>query len=89
MVYSLYLEKQVTKFLSKLDKNTSKRIFDKIENLTKDSIPSEAKRIVNINDKVFRIRVGTYRILYRIEKEKIVVVFLIDKRSKVYNKINS
>ena len=44
----------------------------KIELLKQNPFPSDSKRIVNVEDKVFRIRVGKYRILYRIENDKII-----------------
>lgn len=85
MSYTLFLEKQVIKFLSKLDNQTKNRIFTKLEELEINPIPMDAKRIVNSKEKVFRIRIGDYRALYRLEKNKIIIVFLIDKRSRVYN----
>jgi len=86
MSYSISFEKQTIKFLLKLERKTSKRILDKIEGLKEHPVPHNAKRIMNINDKVFRIRIGNYRVLYRIEKEKIIIIFFIEKRSKVYYK---
>jgi len=86
MSYFLFLEKQVLKYLSKLEKRVSKRIIDKIEKLQENPIPQDSKRLVNVKDKVFRIRVGQYRVLYRLENDKIIIIFLIDKRSKVYKK---
>ena len=56
-MYELFLEKNVIKFLSKLNKDLSKRIFDKIETLRINRTPSDSKRLVNVKDKVFRIRV--------------------------------
>ena len=85
-MYELFLEKNVIKFISKLNKDLSKRIFDKIETLRINPTPSDSKRLVNVKDKVFRIRVGDYRVLYRIEGNTVVIVFLIDKRSRVYNR---
>ena len=84
-MYSLFIEKSVIKFLSKLNKEMSKRIFDKIASLQKNPFPAGSKRLVNVKDKVFRIRVGYYRILYRVEGNELIIVFLIDKRSRVYN----
>ncbi|MFH0876233.1 MAG: type II toxin-antitoxin system RelE/ParE family toxin [archaeon] len=84
-MYSVFLEKNVIKFLEKQEKLTKERIIAKIESLKENPFPSDAKRIVNIYDKVFRIRVGKYRVLYRIEDEKIVVIFLIGKRENVYD----
>ncbi len=86
MSYSISFENQAKKFLLKIDKPLSKRILEKIKKLKEEPIPHDAKRIVNIKEKVFRIRVGEYRVLYRIEGNKLIIIFLIDKRSKVYNK---
>jgi mRNA interferase RelE/StbE len=86
MSYSLFFEKQVLIFLSKLDKVDSKRIVDKLERLKENPVSKDAKRLVNVKDKVFRIRIGQYRVLYRIENNKLIVVFLVDKRARVYKK---
>ena len=87
MSYDLFFEKQVLKFLSKLDKNSSKRIIDKIKPLKENPVPHDSKRLVNVKDKSFRIRIGDFRVLYRIDETgKIIIIFLIDKRSKVYKK---
>ncbi|MFP4402414.1 MAG: type II toxin-antitoxin system RelE family toxin [Candidatus Nanoarchaeia archaeon] len=86
MSYDLFFEKEVTKFLSKVEKETASRIVNKIELLKENPFSQDAKRIVNTTQKIYRIRVGKYRILYRIEDNILVVVFLVDKRSKVYKK---
>ena len=86
MKYKLVLEKTVIKFLSKLEKNTSKKVLLKIKELELNPFPSSAKRILNVKELSFRIRIGEYRALYRIEDNKIVIVFLIDKRSRIYKK---
>ncbi len=86
MKYSIYYEKQVLKFLSKLEQRVAKRILDKIDLLKENPVPHNSKRLANVKEKVFRIRVGTYRVLYRIEGGTLIIVFLIDKRSKVYKK---
>ena len=85
-MYEIFLEKNVIKFLSKLDKDLAKRIFDKIQTLRENPTPSDSKRLVNVKDKVFRIRIGDFRVLYRIEDGQIVIIFLIDKRSRVYTR---
>jgi mRNA interferase RelE/StbE len=64
----LLYEKSVIKFIIMLDKNISKRIFEKTKLLKENPFPSDSKRILNINDKVFRIRVGDFRVLYRVNK---------------------
>ncbi len=84
MSNKIFFEKQVLKYLSKLDKKVYMRLISKIKLLNENSIPHNAKRIVNVKEKTFRIRIGIYRVLYRLEKDKLIIIFLIDKRSKVY-----
>lgn len=85
MKYQLVLEKEVIKFLKKLQKEDAKRILLKIKELETNPYPSNSKRILNTKELTFRIRIGKFRALYRIEDNKLVIVFLIDKRSKVYD----
>lgn len=84
MLYSLFFEKQVLKYLSKLNKKDSKRIIIKVKELLNNPVPSDAKRLVNVKENTFRIRIGDFRVLYRIDGGKVIIVFLINKRSKVY-----
>jgi len=85
MSFEIFYDKQPEKFLEKLDKHISKRIIDKVDDLlTKNPVPHEAKIIIGEHG-VFRIRVGDYRVLYRINhSEKRIIIFKLDKRSKVY-----
>ncbi len=85
-MYELFLEKKVIKFLLKINKVAAKRLFHAIESLRENPFPPDSKRLVNVKDKVFRIRVGGYRVLYRIEGNSVVVIFFIDKRSRVYKR---
>lgn len=73
------------KFLKKIDSITWSRLIEKIENLSKETFPSDAKRVIGRKDKVFRVRVGSYRILYVVFFEKnLLFIDNIDKRPKVY-----
>jgi mRNA interferase RelE/StbE len=85
-MYELKIKTDVIKFLKKLDSGTSERIFKKILTLKENPYSKDCKRIVNTRDKVFRVRLGDFRILYRIENHKIVIVFLVDKRGRVYER---
>jgi mRNA interferase RelE/StbE len=87
MPYSIFFEKRVQKFILKLNKDVALRIINKITKLKDNPIPSDSKRIVNIKGKCFRLRVGIYRILYRIDNENnSIVVFKINTRERVYDK---
>ncbi len=63
-----------------------KRIREKISELTEP----RSVRSIKIEGKkdVFRVRVGDYRILYKIDdSKKIVIVFKVDKRERVYDRL--
>lgn len=73
------------KFLKKLEEQFKKRIITKIENLSEDPFPSDVKRVVNKKEKVFRVRVGDYRIQYMIFYNKnLLFISNIDKRPRAY-----
>ncbi|MEK6938580.1 MAG: type II toxin-antitoxin system RelE/ParE family toxin [Nanoarchaeota archaeon] len=73
------------KFLERADKIVRKRVFIKLEKLSVDPFPTDAKRIVGRTEKVFRIRIGDYRILYVVDYDQNkILISDIDKRSKVY-----
>ena len=86
-MFSIDYGNSASKFLKKLSIKTDvKRIFNKIEELAKNPFPNEAKRVEGYNEvKVFRVRVGNYRILYFVDYDnsKLYVVN-IDKRERVY-----
>jgi len=70
VTFYIYYDKQPKRFLKKLDKHISKRLMDKIDKTLKENyVPQDAKAVVSHHG-VFRIRIGDYRALYRIEMEK-------------------
>ena len=75
------------KFLKNSEKELSSRILSKLEILKLNPVPSDAKFIGREeNEKVFRIRIGKCRVLYKIkETEKVILVSKIDKRERVYD----
>ena len=87
MSFEISYDKQPDKFLSKVDKHIALRLMNKIETtLAENPVPHNAKTIVGEHG-VFRIRIGDYRALYRIDyiKNKIIV-FKLDKRPVVYER---
>ncbi len=85
MTFDIVYDRQPMKFLVNLAKHHAKRILDKIEHLlSSNPVPHEAKPIVGEHG-VFRIRIGDFRALYRIDyQESRIIIFKLDKRSKVY-----
>ena len=84
-MFNLILSSLSQKFLKKCDKQLYYRLLDKIQNLSQNPFPSDSKRIAGREEKVFRIRVGDYRILYVVYNDKNEILIAdIDKRSRVY-----
>lgn len=77
---------QAVKFLKKLQKDTAKRILKEIEKICEQPFPTDVKRIEGYKEKIFRIRVGNFRIMYEINYEKNVIgIIKIDKRDNIYD----
>lgn len=75
------------KFLSKLDKKSVQRIRDAISGLTNIPPVGDIKPMQGYNDGRKRLRVGSWRIIYRHENEQTVeIIFVIDigNRGDIY-----
>ncbi len=85
-MFSVEFSSSATKFLKKAEKQLAKRLIERIEKLTDDPFPTDVKRIVNQKEKIFRIRVGDYRIQYSVYFEKnLIFISDIDKRERAYD----
>ena len=74
------------KFLKKCDKNLYERLVSEIKSLSNNPFPQDVKRVVGRKEKVFRVRVGDYRITYVVVYEQnLILIADIDKRSKIYD----
>ena len=86
IVYTATFEKDI----KKLDKQTIKRIFDKIFGI--------ADNIQNIKplrysprglEKLYKLRVGDWRILFWVDNSnKIITLYTVAHRSKIYSNLN-
>ena len=85
-MFSAHIEKQALRFLEKLkDKQLCKRLMNRIDELEQDPFPRNCRTVEGYDQKVYRVRVGDYRLLYYIVFEtKTVYVFIIDKRGTAY-----
>jgi mRNA interferase RelE/StbE len=84
-MFDITLDKQADKFLRKCEQNLFDRIVKKMEELRINPVPHNSKRVQGYNEPTFRIRIGDYRTLYRVNhEEKRIVVVKINKREKVY-----
>jgi mRNA interferase RelE/StbE len=85
-LYSVELSSTAYNFYKKLDLALQDRIKERLKRLEQEPVPSDAKFIMrHEGEKVFRLRIGDYRALYKVKDEqKIILVTKIDKRPRVY-----
>lgn len=87
MPFSVQFGPQPNKFFKKLDNQTKDRIKNKLLKLKDDPFLPEVERVEGYkSEKIFRVRVGNYRILYLVRYEdNLIFIAKIDKRGRVYN----
>lgn len=75
-----------TRFLKKCDSQLYERLMEKIRALGMQPFPQGVVRVVGRKEKVFRIRVGDYRIQYIVfHEQNLILITDVDKRSKAYD----
>ncbi len=68
--------------LNSLPKSVFKRVDAKIQSLSEDPHPRGSKKL---DDDLFRVRVGDYRIIYQVISGRIVIVIIrVRHRREVY-----
>jgi mRNA interferase RelE/StbE len=81
MIYELIFDKGFKKDLSKLDKEMRDRILRKV--FTLEEYPELGKHLIGMD--IWSLRIGKYRVLYKIEYNRLqVLVLTVEHRKKVY-----
>jgi mRNA interferase RelE/StbE len=75
--------RQAEKFLENSQNTIAVRIMKKVEELRSNPSPRDSKMVHGYREKLFRVRVGDYRVDY---KNKIIGIVKIDDRPRVYDK---
>lgn len=88
-MYRVFLEKQVKKDFQKLDRNIQKLILDWIEkNLENVENPRiKGKPLVGNLKNYWRYRIGDYRLITRIDDDKLLIIAIQCKHRKDVYKI--
>ena len=85
-MFSAEFGSDAKRFLRKAEIGIAKRIIARIEKLKEEPFPQDVKRVVGKKDKIFRIRVGNYRIQYSVLYERnLIFISDIDKRPRIYD----
>ena len=82
-MYTLIFDKQFKKDLEKLDKPIRERILEKVYQL--ENYPELGKHLIGID--LWSLRVGKYRVLYRIIRNQLQILVLTVEHRKVVYKI--
>ncbi len=86
-MFKINFDKQAEKFLLKSDENLYVRLTKKIMELSLNPFLKDTKRVQGIDNKVFRVRVGIFRIEYIVFfEDNCILITQIDKRSRVYKR---
>ena len=83
IVYS----RNALKFLSKLEQKSVARIRAAIDGLTREPPEGDIKQMQGYSDGRKRLRVGAWRVIYRIDQDNLIeVLFIIDigNRGDIY-----
>ena len=82
--YSLEFSATAERQLGKLRKPDLLRVLRAIRSLSEEPHPRGTRKLQGYDD-VYRIRVGTYRVLYSVESERVTIIVLkIGQRKDVY-----
>ena len=69
--YKLRIHKKVEKHLQRIPKNQQERVVDTMRSLRDDPRPSGC---VKLEEQLYRVRQGQYRIIYAVFDDEVVVV---------------
>ena len=84
MKYTVRLNARTGKVLDSLQPDMRRRIVRKLEAPEDNPRPSGVEKLAGVDD-LYRVRVGTYRIVYAIrDRELVVIVVRIGHRRDVY-----
>lgn len=82
--YKIEFLKTAEKEFDKLPKEIQKPIANKLESLTINPYPSDVKALKNGEGRL-RVRVGDYRMIYRVENDRLVILIIkVGNRKNVY-----
>ena len=72
--YSIELVRSIRKDLRRIAKKEVSKILKTIQGLADNPRPISSKKL--INEELYRIRIGNYRLLYEINDERMVVLIV-------------
>lgn len=84
MAYEIEFTRAAVKAFDKLQVKDRRRLSDALDELERDPHSQGSRKIAG-SEGLFRVRVGDYRIVYRVEEEQLVVLVVrLGHRKDVY-----
>ena len=85
-MFTVEIKKSANKFFKKLPGDIAGHLRGAVSELAKSQNPeTNGIQLVGINPKAFRVRVGMYRIIYRVDfKNSLIMIYKIGHRKDVY-----
>jgi len=84
--YRVVIKPSARRQILKLDRAVQKRIVSALEGLAENPYPPGSRKLQGMDD-AHRIRVGDYRIVYVVQKKRLVVLVVrVAHRKDVYRK---
>ena len=84
-MFEVFLDIPVQDFLEEAGESINSQVKETLEELVLDPVPHRAKRVIESPQKLFRLRPGHLRFLYRVDYEKrTLVVITIEPLSRIY-----
>ena len=82
-LYSIEFAKSVRKDFKGIPKKDAERILGRIDSLSRDPRPPDSKKLTN--EDAYRIRVGSYRVIYEVRDQVLIVLILkLGHRKDIY-----
>ena len=74
------------RFLAKCHPELYERLMERMQLLAVNPFPQDVKRVGGRKEKIFRVRMGDYRIQYVVlYAENVLLISDVDKRSRAYD----
>jgi len=82
-MYDIEWKEHAVQDIEKLENSIVRRIIKKVDELSENPFSKDIKRLKGSND--FRLRVGDYRVIFEINKDKIIIL-KVGHRKNIYHK---
>lgn len=85
--FEIRFKRSAQKDLKRFNKDLILRILSNIEDLSKEPIPRNSKKLKGVEN-IFRVRVGKYMVVYEINQtQNLVTIYYVRHRDDVYRNI--